>query len=359
MRLTLAQSPYNQLLEDKRVRQSRASRTRVFQSGRECCAEIELIQPRVFIGIQGLSMPMAGPVSTYSIIAIDREREEMGVAVQSHWFSVGSVVTWAEPGVGVVATQSFVELSYGPLGLKFMGRGKSPRVALRTLLSSDKEPEVRQVAMLDSRGRVAVHTGSRCLPEAGGSTGDGYSAQANLMSTRAVWPSMASAFRNARGPLSHRLMAALEAGEEAGGDRRGRQSAAMLIVKSRRVRPTWKGRVLELRVEDNPEPLKELRRLLTVHEAYEHANRGDELMAEGRKEEANLEYSEAARKAPKNEELKFWHAVTLLNQGREGQAAPLLKEVFAGRNDWKDLLSLLPRYGLLKINRERLGKLLR
>ena len=294
-----------------------------------------------------LTVPLR-PVSTYSIVALDRERGEMGVAVQSHWFSVGSVVTWAEAGVGAVATQSFVEASYGPLGLALMKSGKSPRLTLKSLLARDKNREARQVAMINTKGETAVHTGSRCIPEAGHSVGDGFSAQANLMSSDRVWGAMASRFKAARGTLARRLMAALEGAEEEGGDVRGKQSAAMLIVKRKGTSAPWEGKILELRVEDHPEPLKELERLIKIHEAYAEANLADDLASRGRMTQAMRRYSLAAKLAPEIEELKFWQAVGMLNHGDIEEAKPLLSEVFRARKEWRRVLFQLPNSGLLK-----------
>ncbi len=298
------------------------------------------------------------PVSTYSIVAIDRKTGQMGVAVQSHWFSVGSIVPWGKAGAGVVATQAFVEVSYGPLGLQLMEAGKTPEQTLSSLLSSDKSYQSRQVAMLDSTGQVTAHTGAKCLPEAGDVQGNGFSAQANLMSSREVWPAMASAFRKSSGPLSSRLMLALEAAEEAGGDVRGRQSAAMLILSTKAGGPEWKGRLLELRVEDNPAPLKELRRLIRVHAAYEHANRGDDFVTENRFSDALREYGLAAKEAPEIDELKFWQGVSLLDRGKVADATPLLREAFRSRKEWKKLISVLPKYGLLHVKPSVLKRLL-
>ncbi len=271
----------------------------------------------------------------------------MGVAVQSHWFSVGSVVPWGEPGVGVVATQAFVEPSYGPKGLSLMRKGLGPGTALRQLLRADRRADVRQVAMLNVKGRVAAHTGSKCLPHAGDLQGRGFSVQANLMSNDRVWPAMASTFSKSQGPLAERLLAALEAAEEAGGDIRGRQSAAILIVSTSRPRERWRGRLLDLRVEDNPTPLKELRRVLRLSQAYDHANKGDDLVAENRFSDAMKEYALAAGGAPEIEELRFWQGVTLLDKGRLKQAIPLLIGAFRARRQWREVFASLPDYGLL------------
>ena len=297
------------------------------------------------------------PVSTYSIVAIEKKTKQMGVAVQSHWFSVGSVVSWGEAGVGVVATQAFVEVSYGPLGIALMRAGKSPHQALKSLLAGDDKANVRQVAMLDASGNIAAHTGRTCLPEAGDKRGEEASAQANLMASRNVWPAMISAFERSRGTLAQRLMESLEAAEKEGGDRRGRQSAAMLIVSTKPHVDPWKGRLLDLRVEDHKNPLAELRRLLRIHEAYDHANRGDELVTYGKFEAAVKEYGLASRAAPELEELKFWEGVTLLDKGDVRRATPLLKDAFDAREDWKKVLSLLPKYGLLRAKRSTIESL--
>jgi len=283
----------------------------------------------------------------------------MGVAVQSHWFSVGSVVTWAEAGVGVVATQAFVEASYGPLGLALMRGGKNPQQALKSLLATDPRPEVRQVAMLDTRGRVAAHTGKRCVAEAGHLTGRGFSCQANIMRSRKVWRAMANSFRKSKGSLSERLMQALESAEQAGGDLRGRQSAAMLVVKVDGGSMPWQQRVVDLRVEDHPQPLVELRRLLKIHQAYTHANEGDALLEKGDMKRALEEYERSATLYSENAELKFWEAVTLIDHGELDRGRTILKRVFRTNKDMRVLLRRLPSVGLLKVDRETLQKLLK
>jgi uncharacterized Ntn-hydrolase superfamily protein len=282
----------------------------------------------------------------------------MGVAVQSHWFSVGSVVTWAEGGVGVVATQAFVEASYGPLGLALMKGGKNPQQALKSLLATDPRPEVRQVAMLDTRGRVATHTGKKCVAEAGHVTGRGFSCQANIMRSKKVWRAMANSFRKSKGSLSERLMLALESAEQAGGDLRGRQSAAILVVKVDGSMP-WQHRVVDLRVEDHPQPLVELRRLLKIHQAYTHANEGDVLLEKGDMKRALDEYEKSASLYSENVELKFWEAVTLINHGDLDRGKAILKRVFKTNKDMRVLLKRLPQVGLLKVDKDTLQKLLK
>ncbi|MCX7974177.1 MAG: DUF1028 domain-containing protein [Candidatus Aminicenantes bacterium] len=298
------------------------------------------------------------PAHTYSIVAIDKERGEIGVAVQSHWFSVGSIVAWAEGGVGAVATQSFVEISYGPLGLELMKAGKSAPETLQALLQIDPNREVRQVAMIDAQGRVAVHTGKKCIPEAGHFMGDGFACQANLMLKNTVWKAMAEAYTKTKGELVDRLLASLEAAEDEGGDIRGRQSAAILIVKAKGSGVSWKDRIYDLRVEDNPEPLKELRRLVKLAKAYHHMNRGDELMTENKIEEALSEYRQAMAMFPENLEMIFWPAVTMAATGRVEESLPLFKKVFAADPKWAELLRRLPLVGQFPKDRKLLNRIL-
>jgi len=295
---------------------------------------------------------------TFSIVARDPQSGEMGAAVQSHWFSVGSVVTWAEAGVGAVATQAFVESSYGPLGLTLMRAGKSAPEALAALLAADEGRELRQVAMVDAQGQVAVHTGARCIADAGHESGEGFSVQANMMACPDVWPAMARAYREAEGDLAERMLAALEAGQAAGGDIRGKQSASILIVKSASTGRPWADTAMDLRVEDHPEPIRELRRLVGRHRAYQRMNRGDDLLGAGKVEEALCEYRAAAEMVPEIEELPFWHAVTLADLGRVDEAVPIFRDVFARNADWATLLSRLPQAGLLRDDPEMMRRIL-
>lgn len=293
------------------------------------------------------AVEVARPVHTYSIVARDSVTGELGVAVQSHWFSVGSVVPWAEAGVGAVATQSFVEASYGYLGLDLMRAGKSASQALDALIRADDHPEWRQVAMIDAEGRVAVHTGDRCIAEAGHHAGAQYSVQANLMEKSTVWDAMARAYENARGDLAERMLAALEAAQDEGGDIRGRQSAAILIVKPRATGRPWADTVVDLRVEDHPRPVKELRRLVALNEAYAMMNEGDEHVAAGDITAALDAYSAALTLAPGIAELKFWAAVTMFTGGHEREAMAYFREVFGQDRRWVDVVRRLPAAGLL------------
>lgn len=292
-------------------------------------------------------MKFGRPLHTFSIVARDPKTGEMGVAVQSHWFSVGADVSWAEAGVGAVATQSFVDPSYGPKGLGLMRLGKSAPEALRELIAADSGEAVRQVAMVDAKGGVAVHTGKRCVEFAGHRTGDCYSVQANLMLNDRVPPAMAKAFEMTRGDLADRMMAALEAAQEVGGDIRGKQSAAMIVVKTQSSGKPWADRAVDLRVEDHPEPLRELRRLLNVARAYNYMNAGDAAMEKNDVESAMKEYAEAMKLAGDNVEIAFWSALTLAMKGKVDQALPIFKKAFSADKNWIEVLKRLPKSGLV------------
>ena len=286
-------------------------------------------------------------VHTYSIVARDATTGEMGVAVQSHWFSVGSIVTWAEAGVGAIATQSFVDPAYGPRGLELMKSGLSAEQALEALLLVDEGRDVRQVAFVDTNGTIAAHTGAKCIEAAGHHVGEGYSVQANMMLNDTVVPAMAKAYESTEGDLADRLMAALAAAQSVGGDIRGKQSAAMLIVKAESTGQSWADRVLELRIEDHPTPIAELERLLTVHRAYEHMNAGDVAVEHQNLKLAMTEYGAAAELLPGNVEVQYWAAVTLATSGQIDEALPIFREVFAADANWVELTRRLLKPGII------------
>jgi uncharacterized Ntn-hydrolase superfamily protein len=301
------------------------------------------------------------PVHTYSIVALDSVTGEIGVAVQSHWFSVGSVVPWAEPGVGAVATQSFIDPSYGPRGLYLMRTGTRAPDALAALLRADPDSQVRQVAMIDAWGEAAAHTGSRDIPAAGHHVGTHYSVQANLMRNATVWPAMADAFESTDGDLAERMLAALDAAQAAGGDIRGKQSAALIVVSGDPTAPPWE-RVFDLRVEDHPDPLGELRRLLRVARAYNAATDGDNYLTAGNIDAALDSYRRASEILPDaatNGELIYWVAVTLADIGRVDDAIPLFRRAFAQDESWMELLPRLPGAGLLSADEATLERILR
>ncbi|MHC4217088.1 MAG: DUF1028 domain-containing protein [Planctomycetota bacterium] len=289
------------------------------------------------------------PVATYSIVARDPKTGEMGVAVQSHWFSVGSVVSWAEAGVGAVATQSLVDPAYGPLGLELMRTGRTAPDTLRSLLAGDDGRDVRQVAMIDAKGRVQAHTGPRCIADAGHvvDADNQFSVQANLMANDAVWPAMAKAYRESTGDLADRLIAALAAAQNAGGDIRGKQSAALLVVSASATGRPWEDRRFDLRVEDHPRPVEELKRLVRLQRAYQHMNAGDVAMEHDDFAEAGRQYADAEMLAPQIVEIPFWHAVTLVASDRADEALPIFRRVFAREEVWADLVPRLVPSGLL------------
>jgi uncharacterized Ntn-hydrolase superfamily protein len=287
------------------------------------------------------------PVHTYSIVARDPATGELGVAVQSHWFSVGPIVAWAEAGVGAVATQSFVDPSYGKNGLELMRSGKSAPDTLKELLGKDEAREVRQVAMIDAQGRVDAFTGKNDIQAAGHIIGKNFSVQANLMLNDKVWPAMARAFESTKGDLAERMLAALDAAEAAGGDIRGRQSAALIVVTGKPTGQAWKDRTFDLRVDDSPQPLRELRRLVRLQRAYNHMNAGDLAVEKKDNEGALREYSAAEKLVPDNAEMIYWHAVALVNMGRVDESLPLFRKVFAMDRNWLTLTPRLPKSGLL------------
>ncbi len=296
---------------------------------------------------------------TYSIVAYDSITGDMGVAVQSHWFSVGPLVAWGEAGVGVVATQSFVNPDFGPKGLQLLKNGLTPQEALDSLLGEDEGREVRQVAILNNKGVAAVHTGNKCIQSAGHILGANYSVQANLMENDKVWRAMSKAFEKSYHlPLAERMVVALDAAQGVGGDIRGKQSAAILVVRAEPTGHVWKDRLVDLRVEDHKTPVRELKRLLKIHRAYEHMNQGDLAVEKGDIELAMKEYNAASEMFPDNEEMKFWTAVTLANVGKLDEALPLFKEVFSKGENWQTLTPRLIENKLLTVSEKDLETIL-
>lgn len=297
------------------------------------------------------------PVHTFSIVARDPATGEMGVAVQSHWFNVGSMVTWAEAGVGAIATQSFTDLSYGPLGLDLMRAGKSAPEALKGLLAKDNLRELRQVAMIDAKGRVVAWTGKNCISEAGHQVGINYSTQANIMEKATVWPEMAKAFEAAKGDLTDRLLAALEAAQRQGGDIRGQQSAAILVVSGKNTGQPWNDRLVDLRVEDSKQPIAELRRLVQINRAYQHVKASNNCSLTKNWSCAEREIIAAEKLMPDQIEFLFWHAVILVRSGKIEKALPLFKKVFTREPKWAELVRRLPKFGLLPNDPKLIAKI--
>ena len=297
-------------------------------------------------------------VNTYSIVARDPATGELGVAVQSHWFSVGPVVPWAEAGVGAIATQSLVNISFGPKGLELLKSGKTAQEALDILIQGDEGRDFRQLAIIDAKGNVASYTGAKCIEAAGHQTGKNFSVQANLMLNNTVWSAMASAFEKADGPLAERMVAALEAAQSVGGDIRGKQSAAILIVRGNSTGNIWEDRLIDLRVEDHPEPVKEIKRLLQIQRAYEHMNNGDLAMEKNDIDLALKEYGAAQELFPENLEMRYWYAVSLANAAMVDRSLPVFKDIFEKDENWRTLTKRLPKSGLLTVSNEDLKRIL-
>jgi uncharacterized Ntn-hydrolase superfamily protein len=295
---------------------------------------------------------------TFSIVARDPKTGEMAVAVQSHWFSVGSVVAWGEAGVGVVATQSFVNKSFGIRGLELLKQGKTPQEALDLLLGDDSGKEYRQVAIVDTQGRVASFTGKSCIADASNLSGDGYSVQANMMLNNKVVPAMDKAWKeNSNLPLAERMMAVVKAAQTAGGDIRGKQSAALLVVAATASKEPWNDRLIDLRVDDSKDPVAELERLLKVYRAYEHMNLGDLHVEKGEMEKAMEEYRAAMKMFPENLEMQYWTAITLATNKDIKQASSLLQKIYKQDPNWRELTRRLPAAGLLPVSENELKEL--
>jgi uncharacterized Ntn-hydrolase superfamily protein len=315
--------------------------------------EVEALQCRgsapytVTPPLSGTTTSPLRPTNTFSIVARDPVTGDLGVAVQSHWFSVGSIVSWAEPGVGAIATQSFAEPAYGPKGLALMRDGMNALDALNKLTAEDKQRASRQLGFIDATGRAASFTGDRCIQHAGGHAGPGYAVQANLMANELVIPAMSHAFEAAKGDLAERMLVALEAAQEVGGDIRGCQSAAILVVSGKRTPNAWEGRKLDLRVEDHAAPLIELRRLVRLARAYDHQNRGDALLEAGNVQGAAEAYAAAGALEPDHAEMAYWQGITWASRGEFDRAAPFLKKAFQADPAWIELVRRMPAAGLL------------
>jgi uncharacterized Ntn-hydrolase superfamily protein len=291
-------------------------------------------------------------------VAIDNEAGEMGVAVQSHWFSVGSIVAWAEPGIGAIATQSLVNVSFGPRGLELLKSGMKPQKALQKLLNSDEGKAFRQVSIINTNGEVATHTGEKCIADASHIIGENYSVQANMMLNDKVVPAMSEAFKNSTGPLAERMIATLKAAQAAGGDIRGQQAASILIVKTESTGKIWEDRLIDLRVEDHPDAVNEIARLLKVFRAYEHMNNGDLAIEKNDEEMALQEYNAAQKMFPDNLEMQYWTAVSLANIGQMDKALKIFKDVFDSDRNWHTLTSRIAVNGLLNISEDDLKNIL-
>ena len=302
----------------------------------------------------------AGLAHTFSIVARDPVTGEMAVGVQSHWFSVGTAVPWGEAGVGVVATQSFVNKSYGIKGLELIKKGKTAPEALKELLAADEGREVRQVAMIDAKGNVNAFTGKNCIDYAGNIVGKNYSVQSNMMLTDKVNAAMSKAFEESEGkPLAERVLIALEAAQTAGGDIRGKQSAAILVVAGKSTGQPWNERLIDLRIDDNNTPLVELKRLLRLYRAYEHMDKGDLATEKNDMKLAMEEYGAAMKMFPENLEMQYWTAITLANNKKIAEASKLLQKIYKKDANWRELTKRLPKVNLLTVTETELKELIR
>jgi len=302
------------------------------------------------------------PVSTYSIVARDPDTGQLGVAVQSHWFSVGPLVAWAEPGVGAVATQSFIDPNYGPLGLELMKAGRTAQEAMDALVNTDEGKDVRQVGMIDKDGNTAVFTGNSTIPYAGHKMGKNYSVQANLMEKSTVWDAMAHAFESSEGDLAEKLLVALEAAQNEGGDIRGRQSAAILVVSGEATGFPWVDRIFDLRIADHPTPVKELRRLVQLKRAYLKLNEGDEWVTKHQMEKAVTSYEEATslvEDSQTNGEAPFWVGVTLVEAHQIEKSYPYFRRAYRQDKSWAELINRLPAAGLLPNDKKLLKNIIK
>ncbi|WP_209403278.1 DUF1028 domain-containing protein [Pseudozobellia sp. WGM2] len=288
---------------------------------------------------------------TFSIVARDKTTGEMAVGVQSHWFSVGTIVAWGKSGVGVVATQSFVNPAYGPEGLQLMSDGKTAEEALNKLTAKDEGKDFRQIGFLDVAGNASSFTGEKCVQSASHYVGDNFAVQANMMLNDQVVPAMKKAFEaNSELPLAERVVKVLLAAQNAGGDIRGKQSAALLVVNAEPVENVWQDKKVDLRVDDSAAPLAELERLLRVHRAYDHMNKGDLAIEVNDMDAALKEYGAAQKMFPENLEMKYWTAIALANSGKLKDALPIFKTVFSKDDNWRTLTKRLPKSGLLTVS---------
>lgn len=301
-----------------------------------------------------------GLAHTFSIVARDAKTGEMAVGVQSHWFSVGTAVPWGEAGVGVVATQSFVNKSYGPKGLALIKAGKTAPEALQELLAQDEGREVRQVAMIDTNGNVNAHTGKNCIDYASQIVGKNFSVQSNMMLNNKVCPAMAKAFEASEGkPIAERILIALQAAQAVGGDIRGKQSAAILVVAGKSTGQIWTDRLIDLRVDDNDLPLVEMERLLKLFRAYEHMDKGDLATEKNDMKLAMEEYGAAMKMFPKNLEMQYWTAITLANNKKVKEAGIMLQKIYKQDANWRELTKRLTKVNLLTVSETDLKELIK
>ena len=278
-----------------------------------------------FAGDGAITAEQLRDVATFSIVARDSVNGELGVAVASRFFAVGSVVPWAKAGIGAVATQSYANTTFGPRGLDLLDAGATPEQAMAVLIGSDDHPERRQVGIIDAAGNSATYTGAECLSWAGGRKGPNYAVQGNILAGEAVVAGMEKAFLETKGTLADRLYAALLAAEANGGDARGKQSAAILVVKDGAGYGGYTDRAIDIRVDDSPEPFKEIGRILVIAQMNYAWNDAWTLFTQRKYAEALPPMEHAAQLAPENGEVFYDLAVIRLAAGEREKAMEALK----------------------------------
>lgn len=301
---------------------------------------------------KGIKPEFTHLVPTYSIVAYDFETCALGVAVQSRYFSVGSVVPWAEAGVGAIATQSFVNVSYGPRGLELLRKGLRAEEVVKSLIDGDDGRDYRQLGIVDAKGNAAAYTGAKCLEWAGSKTGKGYSVQGNILASGEVVRAMAEAYESTRGSLAERLVAALEAGERAGGDARGRQSSALLVVKKGCGRGGYGDRLVDLRVEDHPDPVGELKRLLNLHKVYYLIDEAESRFTQGRLEEAVLQIEEALKIHPRCDDAYLDLGLIYLKAKKLEEAAEAFRKAIEINPKMIAVVRQIPKLGLVDVSED-------
>jgi len=282
-------------------------------------------------------------ISTFSIVAFDSKTKNLGVAVQSRYFSVGTAVPWAQAEVGAIATQSFVNVSYGPRGLRLLKKGLTVNEVIEKLTSKDKSRDYRQLGIIDAKGNAAAYTGTECLKWAGSKTGKNYTAQGNILANEKVVQKMGKKFETTKSDLSDRLIAALEGGQEAGGDARGRQSAALLVVGERKSKSGYGDRLIDLRVEDHTEPIAELKRLLQLHRVYSLVDEAEEIFTQGNHKKAIATIKKAIELNPNSDDAYVDLGMTYTKMGKTQEARKAFNKATNLNPNMKTVISQLTK----------------
>ena len=296
---------------------------------------------------------------TYSIVARDPGTGRFGVAVQSHYLGVGATVPWLEAGVGAIATQASVNVSFGPMGLEMLRAGQAADAVVAALVAGDEQAHIRQLGIVDSQGRAAAHTGADCIPACGHLVGDGFTVQGNLLERSSCWPAMAAAYESAlaeEAPFVERLLRAMEAAEAEGGDVRGRQSASIMVVRADLQPAVWRGRLMDLRIEDHADPVPELRRIVTMQLAYDLLDEEGDAAVAGRS--TSERYELARRMSPDAYELVFWRGVELATAGDVEAGRRELQIAFEADARWRTTLQHLADAGREGVTAELAASLL-